>query len=344
MIKGLSEKRRVPRLGKIRLGVMVQEPGKKPYPKATSYLVCPSDVEKVFGEKPTRLDIMFPADDAAVIFSQELKMYRTSGLYCAGNNERARRWDEQGNLREIPCPCEYLESGECGPVATLSFFVPDCPGVGVYQLTTGNQRSIVSLNTSLETFSRMFGGLMGIPFTLILEPEQLQRFDERAKRMVKQTLHVLRLDSPYTIRQIVEWRDKHGKPVEALMPAPEPDEVSAAVLPAVEEEPAHAGVAEPVAVTPGPMAGVTPEAGLEGEWDVSMSYRAAKQAGFPPETYAVYLKDVYGRDVDNLTPQDLADEARAWQQAGESALAMQTRKSVIVARLRRIGAGQGRLL
>ena len=118
MIKGLSDRRRVPRLGKIRLGVMGQEPGKKAYPKATSYLVCPPEVEKVFGEKPTRLDIMFPADDAAVIFSQELKMYRTSGLYCAGNNERARRWDEQGNLKEIPCPCAYLESGECGPVAT----------------------------------------------------------------------------------------------------------------------------------------------------------------------------------------------------------------------------------
>ena len=344
MIKGLSERRRTPRLGKIRLGVMVQEPGKKAYPKATSYLVCPPEVEKVFGEKPMRLDIMFPADDPAVVFPQEYKAYRASGLWCAGDGERAKRWDEKGNLQERACPCELLESGECGPVATLNFFIPDAVGVGVFQLTTGNQRSITSLNTSLETFSRMFGGLMGIPFTLILEPEQLQRFDERAKRMIRQTLYVLRLDSPYTIRQIVEWRDKHGKPVEALMPAPEPDEVSGSVLPPAEEEPAHAGVTEPAAATPGPLSGVTPEAGLEGEWDLSMSYRAAKQAGFPPETYAVYLKDVYGRDVDNLTPQDLADEARAWQQAQESALAMQTRKSVIVARLKRVSAGQGRLL
>ena len=338
MIKGLSDRRRVPRLGKIRLGVMVQESGKKAYPRATDYLVCPPEVQKVFGDRPTSLDIMFPADDAAVIFTQELKMYKASGLWCAGNGERARRWDEQGNLKEMACPCEYLESGDCGPVATLSFFLADVPGVGVYQLTTGNQRSIVSLNTCLETFSRMFGGLMGIPFTLILEPEQLQRFDERAKRMVKQTLHVLRLDSPYTIRQIVEWRGKQGAPVAALMPAPEPDEVSGSILPPAEEEPAHAGVPEPAADI------VTPAGPLVGEWDISMSYAVARRAGFPPETYAVYLKDVYGRDTDNLTPANLADEARAWQQAQESELAMRTRKSVLITRLKRISAGQGRLL
>ena len=341
MIKGLSERRRLPRLGKIRLGVMVQEPGKRGYPKATDYFVVTPEVEAVFGHEPKRLDVMFPVDDPALIFPQEYKLYKTAGLWCAGDGERAKRWDERGELRERACPCEFLESGECGPVATLSFLMPDVPGVGVWQLVTGNQRSITSINTSLETFSRMFGGLRGVPFTLHLEEEGGQRYDDKSGRMVKQTFHVLRLDSPYTIRQIIEWRGKQGAEVAALMPAPEPDDVSARPLPAEPE----------VIETPQPMVGVTPEAGveaapasLEGEWDVSVCFSAARRAGFPPETYGAYLQAVYRRDVDNLTPEDMAAEAAAWQQAQESELAMKTRKSVLVARLRKVGAGQERLL
>src|SRR3990167_383766 len=282
MIKGLSERRRLPRLGKIRLGVMVQEPGKRGYPKATDYFVVTPEVEAVFGHEPKRLDVMFPVDDPALIFPQEYKLYKTAGLWCAGDGERAKRWDERGELRERACHCEFLESGEGG-----------------------------------------------------------QRYDDKSGRMVKQTFHVLRLDSPYTIRQIIEWRGKQGAEVAALMPAPEPDDVSARPLPAEPE----------VIETPQPMVGVTPEAGveaapasLEGEWDVSVCFSAARRAGFPPETYGAYLQAVYRRDVDNLTPEDMAAEAAAWQQAQESELAMKTRKSVLVARLRKVGAGQERLL
>mgnify|MGYP001618424793 CR=1 FL=1 len=85
MIKGLSEKRRLSRLGKIRLGVMVQEPGKKHYPRATDHFVVPAVVAKLYGDEPKDLPIMFPGDDPARLFPQDLKMYRSAGLWCAGN-------------------------------------------------------------------------------------------------------------------------------------------------------------------------------------------------------------------------------------------------------------------
>lgn len=235
-IKGLSERRRLPRLGKVRLGVMVHPPSGKPYPRSTDYLVCPPEIQEMYGERPKELPIMFPGDDPALLFPQQYKMYKTAGLWCSGDGETAHRWTDAGELKEIACPCSFLESGECGPLATLNFLIPDVPGVGVWQIDTGNKRSIESLNTSLEQFAAMFGGLSGIPFVLKLEPHQTQRFDDKRKQMVKTTIYVLRLDSTLTIRQIVEWRRGAGKPVAALMPTPEADEHAGRMLPSHDEE------------------------------------------------------------------------------------------------------------
>ena len=38
-IKDVSDVRRMPRLGKIRLGIKVEAEGKNPYPRATDYFV-----------------------------------------------------------------------------------------------------------------------------------------------------------------------------------------------------------------------------------------------------------------------------------------------------------------
>ena len=58
MIRGLSEKRRLPRLGKVKLGVMVHSQGGKPYPRSVDYFVCPSVITAVYGDQPKELPIM----------------------------------------------------------------------------------------------------------------------------------------------------------------------------------------------------------------------------------------------------------------------------------------------
>jgi len=59
-IKGISEVVRLPRLGKIRLGIRKKNADGIPYPSPTDYFVCPDEVRKVFGERPRELRIMFP--------------------------------------------------------------------------------------------------------------------------------------------------------------------------------------------------------------------------------------------------------------------------------------------
>ena len=91
-IKGISDIVRMPRLGKIRLGEKIEKPGKHPYPKACDSFVCPPQVQKVFGEKPTKLRIMFPTEDPSQWAQQWLRCYSMSqGLVCIGNGRTCRR-------------------------------------------------------------------------------------------------------------------------------------------------------------------------------------------------------------------------------------------------------------
>ena len=91
-IKGLSDVRRLPRLGKIRLGIKVKhaKTGNE-YPKEVGYFVCPPEIQKVYGEKPTALDIMFPIEDETKVFAQNYKAYVFQGLRCKGDGEIALR-------------------------------------------------------------------------------------------------------------------------------------------------------------------------------------------------------------------------------------------------------------
>ena len=86
-IKNLTESRRLPRLGKIHLGIKKtsQKTGKE-YPSATNYFVVPPEVAEIVGEKPTELPILFPVEDDEKFASQYYRSYSMSrGLVCRGD-------------------------------------------------------------------------------------------------------------------------------------------------------------------------------------------------------------------------------------------------------------------
>jgi hypothetical protein len=204
------------RLGKIKMGVMVQPAQGKPYPRATDFFVVPDSVQKVYGEKPRALGIMLPSDSPDEVFPQELKAYKASGLFCAGDNRVAKRWHE-GRLVERPCPCEMLDSGECQPTATLNVMLYRVAGLGVWQLTVRQEAAIIEINTTLEKFTTMFGGLRGIPFVLRLEQVQRQRYDEKTKAMVKVMVWTPKIDTEMTLEEIFTSRKALGAGVDRLM-------------------------------------------------------------------------------------------------------------------------------
>jgi hypothetical protein len=89
-IKGVSEVVRLPRLGKIKLGIKKENADGTFEPVPTDYFVCPEEVKKVFGEEPRELRIMFPTDDKTQWASQYYRFYSDQGnLLCRGDGETA---------------------------------------------------------------------------------------------------------------------------------------------------------------------------------------------------------------------------------------------------------------
>lgn len=247
-VKGLSEIRHMSRLGKIRLGIKVEKPGKQPYPAATDFFVVPDELKKYVGEKPNVLNIMLPTDNPEDFAPQYLKCYSlTQGLVCKGDGVRCRRkvdtdtgaaagkTTERWEYKEMTCDpesCPEMVGDEehhirphCRKVMNLMFVLPEVPGLGVWQLDTSSFHSIVNVNSFVEVFMRLTrserytnGRIAGIPLKLALEPR-----DVSPEGIKKKTVHVLRLHSD------LRWVDLQRR----ALPAPP----STAVAKPEEEEP-----------------------------------------------------------------------------------------------------------
>ena len=211
-IKGVSEVVRLPRLGKIRLGV--REEGSE-YPLPTDYFVCPEEVRKVFGERPKGLRIMFPTEDESRWASQHLKCYSEGmGLVCRGDGERAiacvdARTGEiatddavQTQLREVNClpdVCLQYQHGRCRRVMNLQFLLPDCPGFGVYQLDTSSYHSMVNVNSMLALIRGTCQRVSMLPLSLCLVPKEVQPEGEW------KVVHVLNLGTSCSLNEMQEY-------------------------------------------------------------------------------------------------------------------------------------------
>src|SRR4030042_2238419 len=149
-IKGLSEVRKIPRLGKIKLGIKVKhEKSGNEYPKATDFFVVPDEIKEFVGDQPTELNIVFVLDNEEMIASQYYRAYSASrGLICTGDGETARMLigvktrklatheDTDTQVVEIKCPgeeCPYYQRAKCRKTMLLQFLLTDVPVGGVGQ-------------------------------------------------------------------------------------------------------------------------------------------------------------------------------------------------------------------
>ena len=200
-IEGVSDIVRIPRLGKIRLGVKVDPGGgKATYPKAVDYFVCPPAVLSVFGEQPKELRIIFPLEDELLVAQQWLRCYsHTQGCICWGNgvtctrkvdistgsfaNHETEDWQRKEGLICNPQECEMFTAPrpQCKKVMNLQFMIPEVEGIGVWQIDTSSFHSIVTINNSLRLIRAACGRISFIPLFLTLA----QKVVEPAKGKTK---------------------------------------------------------------------------------------------------------------------------------------------------------------
>ncbi|OGM09081.1 hypothetical protein A2Z67_03800 [Candidatus Woesebacteria bacterium RBG_13_36_22] len=168
-IKGLSDRRRLPRLDSIRLGIKKKsaKTGAE-YPCEVDYFVVPDKIKEIYGDKPISLDVMIPINEIDAVFPAAYKYYGSSrGLICQGNGEKAYRVNaETKEMEDVECPCEHLESGKCKQSATLMVILPKVSVGGVYQIRTSSFNSIVDIQSGLDYISALLGRFAMVPLTL----------------------------------------------------------------------------------------------------------------------------------------------------------------------------------
>lgn len=242
MIKGVSDVRRLPRLGKIRLGEKRQKDGRE-YPAALDHFNF-SDVpfvEQVYGKNCRDLEIMLPHEELDVFFPQARKAYRRSGLFCkcddgetatrvrvgisdgAGKVPKGQPMDPVGeaflketgeevaigDMFELPCPaeeCPFTQQNFCKPIGRFLFLVPKVPRFGVYEISTTSFNSIVSLNSYIDAIRNAAGRVSMIPLKLRLVPKQAQ-VEGKAK-----TIHHLELVFEGSIQQLLAYSKRELPP------------------------------------------------------------------------------------------------------------------------------------
>ncbi|SDF52100.1 hypothetical protein SAMN04244560_00856 [Thermoanaerobacter thermohydrosulfuricus] len=202
MIKGLSEMRRLPRVGKIRLGVKNKNEQGAVYPTAVDYFVfeekgLPKEITKkikeLYGEKPRELIIRFFSNDLEQIFPQYLKYYKSGQLFCKGDGEKARRRKDSGELEEIRCPykdCPYYQQKLCRPIAHLKFYLEGIPG-GFFQIDTSSINTIININTKIEQLKMIYGNIVNVPLRLNLIPIQVQVKGNKDSKSFNKTTYIM---------------------------------------------------------------------------------------------------------------------------------------------------------
>lgn len=232
-IKGLSDIRRPPRLGKIRLGIKAKNSKGVEYPREVDYFILdpetPVDTQRqelikrfhiLFGEKPKSIDIMLPSSNLDEVFPQNYTRYgKATSLKCIGDGETATvvveecvkgleevRRDENGKAIVL-CKgrdCIYSinnessKNRECSASATLNVLIHKLPGMGVWQVTTGSFHSIVNINSCIPWIELNYGRAHMLPLKLERRPQETSYAGK------KSTHYMLHINATASVEQLLK--------------------------------------------------------------------------------------------------------------------------------------------
>lgn len=249
-IKGISDIRRLPIIGTIRLGEKLKNAAGKEYPSKLDHFNFKDalDVQKVYGDKCRELDIVIPVDDEELFFNQALKAYRLSGLFCAcsdtvtatrvrigeatedhpqGRYKKGSILDPQGEnfiteqglqvkvgeRFQMPCAgstCPFTLNKMCRGIGRLVFMIPSVPKFGCFLISTTSFHSMVDLNSYLTAIRNVAGRISNIPLKLRLVPKAVSPNGK------KSTIYVLKVEFAGTIEDLRGFKDN------AMIAAPLP--------------------------------------------------------------------------------------------------------------------------
>lgn len=214
-IKEFQEKRRLPVIGKIRLGTRKTSQGGKEYPAESEHFVLDDapDVAAVYGKEPKQLEVMFPSDDLNIVIPHYYKWY--SGgvkdkegniiggkLNCYGDGDVAHWLAKRDPVtRVVPtrkcaaeqCP-DWVKGGVQQCKAAMSVFVilPRVSLFGVYQIDTTSKSAIQDFVNQMYLIKETWGTFRKQHFIVYRDPTMIGFVDKDGKEQRREH-HILRI-------------------------------------------------------------------------------------------------------------------------------------------------------
>jgi len=170
---------RLPLLGRIRLGLKVENKSGKSYPKETDYFVVPPEVATVYGDKPKSLPVMLPVENEEMFLRQFFACYGSSQkVKCIGNGEVCERRDDKSKTKEeLPCPypenCDYGKVNKCHARTIIQVVLPEINMGGVYQISTGSINSDIDIRSGIEMSKYLYRRICWVPMTIKREEKKI---------------------------------------------------------------------------------------------------------------------------------------------------------------------------
>jgi len=225
-IQSIENRRSLPVLGKIRLGIKKQSKKGSLYPDNVEHFVLKDapGVAEIYGETPKEIDIIFPVDDPEIALPTYFRWYsggmtksdgsRVDGkLRCKGNGPDsegnagvaefyAQKDPVTGVVPTRPCLGEKCPdwndsrgNRQCKPGMNIYVILPRVDWTGVYRLDTTSWNSIRRFHDQIAFIANMNGGsFRGIPLKMVKEQITTRYIDKNGKEQVS-TPYIVTLKS-----------------------------------------------------------------------------------------------------------------------------------------------------
>lgn len=184
MIHGLGKRKRLQRIGKIRIG----EKDERGLPRSLDYfrIVVDSgfeevteDIWKKYGKKPKKLVVYLPASpEKDEVWSPWYRRYGRNGLLCKGDGLVGHEVGQNGEMVERPCAekgCPFAKPDEkgriaCKPTGILSLKIYEIDHPGTFHLTMRGWTQVDLAHNFLMSLVKRHGEeVAGQPFSIHTE-------------------------------------------------------------------------------------------------------------------------------------------------------------------------------
>lgn len=249
---------RLPLLGKLKVGEKAVNAAGKEYPRSLDYFRADGKYAalftKAYGEKPTKVEIVFFSPNVADVCSETYIVRNSAGrLLAEGDGEHWRCWSEKRkDYVEGEATLEEIEKqyGQQAHVSlTLRFLLPRIPSVfGIWSFTTKAEKSsIPAIRDTFDNVAQAAGALItNVPFDLIVQKVTSNRPGEKSVFPVVELIPNVSKESVDLLQDMAAA----GQKIRGLLTEERIRELSAAVVVSPEEDGGDEPEAKPVPALP----------------------------------------------------------------------------------------------